>query len=66
MPASAGGPARVLLEKLAAIHKTETDLIRVCAAAKFCEPESTLADIPTETLDTFVTYWDELEEELKK
>jgi len=66
VPPSAGGPARVLLEKLAAIHKTETDLIRVCVAAKFCEPESTLADIPTETLDTFVTYWDELEEELKK
>lgn len=64
-PAPAG-PRNDLLQKLAAINKTESDLIRVCAAAKFCEPESTLADIPEATLNEFVTYWDELEEELKK
>jgi hypothetical protein len=38
----------------------------VCAAAKFCEQNATLADIPEATLNEFVTYWDELEEELKK
>lgn len=64
-PAPAG-PRGVLMQNLAAIGKTEADLIRVCAAAKFCEPESTLADIPEATLNEFVTYWDELEEELKK
>jgi len=59
-------PADELLAKLAAMGKTEVDLIRVCAAAKFCEQNATLADIPEATLNEFVTYWDELEEELKK
>lgn len=55
-----------ILLKLGAIGKTEPDLIRVCVAAGFCEADSKLADIPQAKLEDFVTYWDELEEELKK
>lgn len=55
-----------IMKKLGVIGKTESDLIRVCAAAKFCEPQAGLADIPEATLNEFITYWDELEEELKK
>lgn len=60
------GPHFEIMQKLGAIGKTESDLIRVCAAAKFCEPQAGLADIPEATLNEFITYWDELEEELKK
>jgi len=63
VPAGARGE---LMQKLVAIGKSESDLIKVCAAAKFCEQNATLADIPEVTLNEFVTYWDELEEELKK
>jgi len=63
VPAGARGE---LMQKLVAIGKSESDLIKVCAAAKFCEQDATLADIPEATLNEFVTYWDELEEELKK
>lgn len=60
------GPHFEIMQKLGAIGKTESDLIRVCAAAKFCEPQAGLADIAEATLNEFITYWDELEEELKK
>jgi recombination protein RecT len=63
VPAGARGE---IMQKLANIGKTEADLIRVCAAAKFCDQNSSLADIPEATLNEFVTYWDELEDELKK
>ena len=56
----------VLLAKLAAINKTEADLIRVCADAKFCAPTDTLANIPINMQEQFCEYWHELEEELTK
>jgi len=59
-------PADELLAKLAAMGKTEADLIRVCAAAKFCEPNDTLANIAVNMQEQFIEFWHELEEELKK
>ena len=59
-------PADELLAKLAAMGKTEADLIRVCADAKFCAPDDTLANIPVNMQEQFIEYWHELEEELSK
>jgi recombination protein RecT len=59
-------PAGKLRAKLAAINKTEADLIRVCAEAKFCAATDTLANLPVSMQEQFVEYWHELEEELTK
>ncbi len=59
-------PTGQLLAKLAAIGKTEADLIQVCADAKFCAPTDTLANLPITMQEQFCEYWHELEEELLK